>query len=274
MKQTMTLSLVVFFLSLPAAALAQVIPLDCMADIVTGTTVDLEQSGSNANAILVAFDMAASPDSPITALVPWVVGDSCAPIQTHSGFGTVRIETTNLPWQEIGLTAVGTLLATNITLTLASFDENNTPLGSITKEFQPGGTQESYNNAALFLGFSSAAPIYAIELESDNPNVAWDHLRYFNGGQFIRGDTNADGSANIADAIFLLGALFLNDASDTPCYDSADANDDGIRDIADVVFLLASLFSAGEEPPPPFADCGLDPTTADPLGCIEFAPCP
>mgnify|MGYP002681516217 FL=1 len=94
---------------------------------------------------------------------------------------------------------------------------------------------------------------------------------------FKRGDTNADGRLNIADAICLLGYLFgsQDDQCKTgvpKCLDSADANDDGKVDVADAVKILGHLFTQTGPLPPPFEACGRDPTD-DPLGCESFRPC-
>lgn len=89
---------------------------------------------------------------------------------------------------------------------------------------------------------------------------------------FQRGDCNADGGFNIADAIFLLGNLFSG-GPDSTCVDACDANDDGSINIADAIFILGTLFSGGNNPPDPFGDCGEDPT-ADNLDCAEYNNCP
>ncbi len=83
--------------------------------------------------------------------------------------------------------------------------------------------------------------------------------------QFLRGDSNFDGAVNIADAIDLLGFLFLG--SETPlCLDSADANDDGSINISDPSATLATLFSGAGPLPPPTGTPGIDPTD-DALSC-------
>ncbi|MAJ27944.1 hypothetical protein CBD41_00890, partial [bacterium TMED181] len=89
--------------------------------------------------------------------------------------------------------------------------------------------------------------------------------------EFIRGDCNADGGFNIADAIFVLAALFSGGPAGT-CLDACDANDDGGINIADAIYSLAALFSGG--PPPTPTSCGVDPTDTDPLDCVSFPPCP
>jgi hypothetical protein len=98
----------------------------------------------------------------------------------------------------------------------------------------------------------------------------------FADADFKRGDSNADCSFNIADAIYILQWLFAN-GPDFMCYDAADADDDGIIDIYDAVYLLNYLFIGGAvNPPPPypFPDCGPDPTTpVDTLTCDSYPYC-
>ncbi|MGQ9588689.1 MAG: dockerin type I repeat-containing protein [Planctomycetota bacterium] len=93
--------------------------------------------------------------------------------------------------------------------------------------------------------------------------------------RFVRGDTNADGTINITDGIFLLNYLFLG-GSEPPCEDATDANDDSGVNITDAIYVLSSLFLGGPEPPPPYGEipaaCGFDPTE-DELDCAGFAPC-
>ena len=89
------------------------------------------------------------------------------------------IDTTGLPWIQIGLSGVGTQFGKRRTLTLSALDQNGVELGSITRIFAPANSSISaYNAATVFLGLGSTTPIYAIELLSDDPNVAWDNLRF------------------------------------------------------------------------------------------------
>jgi len=87
-----------------------------------------------------------------------------------------------------------------------------------------------------------------------------------------RGDCNADGQLNIADAIATLSLLFLG-SGDPPCADACDVNDDGQIDIADPIYQLDWLFGRGETLPPPYPNCGIDPTS-DSIDCSEGTPCP
>jgi len=82
---------------------------------------------------------------------------------------------------------------------------------------------------------------------------------------FIRGDGNASGAVDVADAVVVLEYLFRGKAGPT-CLDRLDANDDGGVDIVDPVAVLLWLFAQGSPPRPPFPSAGSDPTS-DPLSC-------
>ncbi len=86
---------------------------------------------------------------------------------------------------------------------------------------------------------------------------------------FRRGDVNQDGKYDIADAIKALSYLFSSEPS--TCHDAIDVNDDGKVDIADPIKLLSHLFAGDLYIPPPFPDCGNDPTTGDLLTCIAYS---
>ena len=91
--------------------------------------------------------------------------------------------------------------------------------------------------------------------------------------EFLRGDCNTDGSANVADAIFLLASLFSG-GPDSGCIDGCDSNDDNSMNIADAIHFLSFLFNGGTAPAPPGVDfCGTDPTD-DTLSCLVPGPCP
>jgi hypothetical protein len=91
------------------------------------------------------------------------------------------------------------------------------------------------------------------------------------GPNFKRGDANRDGTANIADAVYVLANLFA-DGPDILCPDAADGNDDETVNIADAVYILANLFADGPDIPAPNPDCGPD-TTGHPTGGDDLDPC-
>jgi hypothetical protein len=91
------------------------------------------------------------------------------------------------------------------------------------------------------------------------------------GTEFRRGDANADGKVDISDGVFILGYLFLG-GSPPQCLDAADADDSGEIVITDAIYVLNHLFVGGLAPPPPYPECGEDPTE-DGVDCAAFAPC-
>jgi hypothetical protein len=88
---------------------------------------------------------------------------------------------------------------------------------------------------------------------------------------FIRGDANADGKPDIADAVYILQNLFA-DGPEPPCFDAADSNDDSDVNIADSIYLLQHLFAQGPPIPAPYPECGFE-AEVDDLFCVSFPPC-
>ena len=83
--------------------------------------------------------------------------------------------------------------------------------------------------------------------------------------KFQRGDANADGRADLSDAVFVLNYLFTGGPA-PGCLKSADCDDTGVLDLTDGVYLLSLLFLGGAQLPEPFPGCGRDPTQ-DELTC-------
>ncbi len=132
----------------------------------------------------------------------------------------------------------------------------------------------------------TAAGVYTVTLTvTDNDGLtgtASTTITVTQGGTtFKRGDTNADGRTNIADAICLLGYLFGPStdpckASVPRCRDGADANNDGNMNIADAIKVLGYLFNFAQTGnlPEPFLACGTDPADPpDSLDCVTYTPC-
>lgn len=92
--------------------------------------------------------------------------------------------------------------------------------------------------------------------------------------RFVRGDCNADGQFDLADAVFSLSALFVAGSDEPTCESACDGNDDDSIDISDPIFSLSALLVLGSpRPTAPFPACGPDPTLGQ-LECVTFAPCP
>ena len=149
------------------------------------------------------------------------------------------------------------------------------------------GTNESYSAEFVFTGiscelygnsFGAGGPTPSEDCDNgidddgdtladcDDPDCA-AAANCVTGAQFKRGDINADGAINIADAVTGLDYLFTGGAAPI-CLDSADVNDDGGINVADAISLLGYLFSSAAEPPAPGASCGVDATDTDPLDCL------
>ena len=86
--------------------------------------------------------------------------------------------------------------------------------------------------------------------------------------RFLRGEANGDGVLDMTDGIVLVVHLFVGSSSVQGCEDRLDVNDDGVLDISDPIALLRWMFAGAPPPPPPFEQCGADPT-ADSLGCAS-----
>jgi hypothetical protein len=87
---------------------------------------------------------------------------------------------------------------------------------------------------------------------------------------FVRGDADANGAQEVADAVAILSHLFIG--LELSCRDAADVDDSGVLEITDGIAELEFLFVDGAPPPPPFPGCGRDPTE-DELSCVAFAEC-
>ncbi len=87
---------------------------------------------------------------------------------------------------------------------------------------------------------------------------------------FRRGDANADGAVDLADAIRIVMHLFRG--ASAPCKDAFDANDDGRLDIADAIYTLAFLFADGKAPATPGTRLRWYDPTSDELDCERGTP--
>jgi len=152
----------------------------------------------------------------------------------------------------------------------------------------PGGTECMYpcwsEPTAIFI---DGQAFLAVLIE--NPTVTLGNLNGFaitgrditlrltgetatpSGADFLPGDSNGDGSLNIADAIAVLQYLF--NQLDIDCVAASDVNSDGTADISDPIYFLAYLFGQGA-PPVGGGECAPDPDPADPpLECVNSG-CP
>jgi len=88
---------------------------------------------------------------------------------------------------------------------------------------------------------------------------------------FIQGNANGDGGTDMADAITVLGFLFLGDVQAT-CRAAFDANGDGAIDISDATTILGNLF-LGEPPTLPGGGQCQPLGPGNSLGCGESQSC-
>jgi hypothetical protein len=153
------------------------------------------------------------------------------------------------------------------------------PLAMVSIPFtsQPFSREEM--PVVLALG-SELLGVYAIRIEGEIGDMRWlASEETFQGGgesstgEFRRADANADGTADMSDAITILSYLFLGGQMNN-CLDAADVNDDGTVDLSDAVSLLGHLFLGTKAPPEPFIECGVDPPPKDELDCRTFRKCP
>ena len=121
------------------------------------------------------------------------------------------------------------------------------------------------------IGCGVAAGGLAANVDRFVPTVAQVTEIVEPGTRFIRGDSNSDSAVDLSDGVFVLNFLFLG-GTRPDCMKSADTNDTNEIDLTDGIFLFSHLFLGGNTPPPPFVDCGEDPTP-DELSCDAFPIC-
>ncbi len=125
------------------------------------------------------------------------------------------------------------------------YDSSGTPLGSNYFVPDPGYASSGQEHPEV------AADGYNIYFTwmDDRRGGGWDIFAKVAEGDwpFVRGDANADGLVNIADAVYLINYLFVGGPPPLPL-DAGDANSDGMLNIADVIYLVNYLFLGG--PPP------------------------
>ena len=113
-------------------------------------------------------------------------------------------------------------------------------------------------NAATVGGATDLPQLWSAELRPVVPNLR---------SSFRRGDANDDTVVDMSDPIRVLTHLFLG-GEPTNCPSAFDGDDSGEVNLADAIFLLGFLFLQGALPPDPGPrECGRDPTP-DTLVCL------
>jgi hypothetical protein len=102
-------------------------------------------------------------------------------------------------------------------------------------------------------------------------SVSGESARAHGYEDFVRGDSNIDGTVDISDAVYTLAYLFSGGVASPPCLEALNANDDGPIDLSDAIFTLTFLFLTGATIPAPYPDPGQD-GGENPLGCDRYGP--
>ena len=130
---------------------------------------------------------------------------------------------------------------------------------TVTLTILNGGVLPPLSGEVIFtLSFTTDVPkkgTFPIDLVPEDCRLDEEPIRNLISGEveiydfFVRGDANFSGEVDLADAMFLLGAIFGNGQLSLTCPDSADTNDDGLVDVSDPVYLLNFLFKGTASPP-------------------------
>jgi hypothetical protein len=104
---------------------------------------------------------------------------------------------------------------------------------------------------------TAGAPDSGGEFEAIEASVCSVRLESLEGEApvpFLRGDCNDDGAVDLADALCVLGFLFLG--REVGCVAVTNVNGDGVIDVTDAVAVLSYLLLGGAPPAGPFPACG------------------
>jgi hypothetical protein len=116
--------------------------------------------------------------------------------------------------------------------------------------------------------------VISASTNSNNEHLFWDNIRVGPPVPFRRGDCDASGEVDLADAVRALFWLFSSGVT-PPCLDACDSSDDGKVNITDALFTLGWLFRGGPIPPAPGPfSCGFDGTPAASASCESYPGCP
>jgi hypothetical protein len=114
------------------------------------------------------------------------------------------------------------------------------------------------------------ADLWVFDAEDFEPSITSRTLCLRGSTWIRRGDANADGRGDLADAVFGLNFLFRGGPA-PHCERSLDADDDGAINLGDSLHLLQYLLFRGPPPASPFPACGSEGSEA--LPCSLHPPC-
>ncbi len=129
---------------------------------------------------------------------------------------------------------------------------------TVPLSWQPSGSPPIFN--VVTANNESIPPLTIDGSLALNPQSALD---------YIRGDANGDGVANVADVIWELQEIF-NSGPQGTCNDSKDCNGDTLFDVGDPIWLISYIFTNGTAPPSPFPSCG---NVGEPQDCEVYNGC-
>lgn len=153
---------------------------------ISGTTIDFN-TGATAHSITSPFGIATTVSGAFSAPVgisPLITGSAAAPITAPMAlsFGAApgtwfEFTAISAPWSAIGIAANSGAFIWPATFRFEAFDAENETLADFTTTTSPGpGTTESYNQAAVFLGFTSATPIHRVRVSQIGSSATTDRF--------------------------------------------------------------------------------------------------
>lgn len=141
--------------------------------------------------------------------------------------------------------------------TMLEFPETPTQVAAIAYESVPSSWQAEFEGGTVQLDWDNSLGAdnqVQTELGLSSPGLfpgSIDLAPEFR--RFIRGDCNGDTAINVGDVIHVLEAVF--DIDPVPCREACKTNADGTLDLADAIYLAGYLFAAGPPPVFPFPNC-------------------
>jgi len=130
-------------------------------------------------------------------------------------------------------------------------------------------------DTTLAVDFTSSSTLLSDGLCTYGPILINGSVNIGSGPSFIRGDYDASGDVAMPDALgLLLWKYHQPGGVPSPCEDAGDCDDSGDLAMPDALGLLLWKYHqpGGVPPPPPFPDCGIDPTE-DGIECDSYPPC-